>query len=245
LPEGPIFVGPPTEGAPLAPGTTAPDEFEPKERMMRRLSRVLLTGALLVTVAAPAFGQQANASWQHMWYWGGQGGVFLYKDAAGTQTAADFGGHWLITGTHSALFLGIDRLAFSGTPAVQISAADPASIATFSAGQRLQAMLLAMPATGAVQVYGGIGVAIEQITDAQPATGSTATQSEIDAVASKAYPIFSGGFQMQIGSRWALFGTYQYMPSADGFLITSEQHAITGGLRFALTGSHEDVLGRQ
>ncbi len=212
---------------------------------MRRLSGVLLTGALLATAAAPAFGQQADASWQHKWYWGGQGGVFLYKDASGTQTAADFGGHWLITGTHSALFLGIDRLAFSGTPTVQISAADPASIATFSAGQRLQAMLLVIPTNDPLQVYGGIGVAIEQITDAQPATGSTATQSEIDAVASKAYPIFSGGFQLRFADRWAIFGTYQYMPSADGFLITSEQHAITGGLRFALTGSHEDIVGNQ
>lgn len=217
---------------------------------MRRLSRVLLTGALLAVVTAPAFGQQASAPWQSKWYWGGQAGIFVFKDAHGTWSALDFGGHWLITGRHSALFLGIDRLVFpnypgGSSPLVQISAADPASMATFTAGQRLQAMLLAMPSTGGVQLYGGIGVAIEEITDAQPTTGSTATQSQIDAVSSKAFPIFSGGFQMQVGSRWALFGTYQYMPSADGFLITSEQHAITGGLRFALTGSHEDVLAGQ
>lgn len=209
---------------------------------MRRLSLMLVGGALLAATAAPAYGQ-ANA-WQQKWYWGAQGGVFLYKTAtSGSQTATDVGGHWLITGHRSALYLAYDQLFFPNSSATVTDTSGTRNL-KFSRGRRLQAGLYAIPTNSTLQIYVGAGFAIEQITDAtQKGTKPlTATQqATLDQEATKAFPVISGGFQLRMGRRWALFGTYQYMPRNGQFLITSDSHAITGGLRYALGSSHEDV----
>lgn len=205
---------------------------------MRRLAGFLLGGMLVVTVATPAFGQAT--AWQRKWYWGAQSGVFLYKDASGTQSAFDVGGHWLITGKRSALLVAFDQLIFPSNATAQITSGTATGAVTFKNGRRLQAMLFAVPTDATLQIYLGGGFAIEQVTDGAPASGSALTQTQVDAVDSKAFAVLGGGFQLRFG-RWALFGQYQYMPAASDFILTSEQHAITGGLRYALTSSHEEV----
>jgi len=49
------------------------------------------------------------------------------------------------------------------------------------------------------------------------------------------------GLQLRMGRKMALFGQYQFMPSGNNFLLTSEQHSLTFGLRYALTSAHEEV----
>lgn len=205
---------------------------------MRRLAGILLGGMLVVTVATPAFGQAT--AWQRKWYWGAQSGAFLYKDANGTQSAFDVGGHWLITGKRSALFVAFDQLIFPANTSAQIAAGTSNGTVTFKNGRRLQAMLYAIPTDASLQIYLGGGFAIEQITDGAPAAGSALTQAQVDAVDSKAFAVLGGGFNLRFG-RWALFAQYQYMPAASDFILTSEQHAITGGLRYALSSAHEEV----
>lgn len=205
---------------------------------MRRLAGILLGGLLVVTVAAPAFGQ--STAWQRKWYWGAQSGAFLYKDATGTQSAFDVGGHWLITGRRSALLLAFDQVIFPTNASAQVTSGTASGTVTFKNGRRLQAMLLAVPTDGGLQIYAGGGFAIEQITDGQPSAGSALTQSQVDALDSKAFAVLGAGFQLRFG-RWALFAQYQYMPAAADFILASEQHAFTGGLRYALSSAHEEV----
>ena len=218
---------------------------------MRRLLKVLLGVALVAVVAEPAWAQAD--SWQRKWYWGAQGGVMLFKTSTATGTssasALDIGGHWLITGKRSALYLGFDQLSF-GNPTTTIindnSAVGGQRTVTFSNGRRLQAGLYAIPSDKNLQIYLGGGFGINQITNAV-ASGTFATAAErqaaadvIDAQSTKAFAIISAGAQLRM-KRLALFGTYQFMPSSKDFLITTEQHALTFGLRYALTSAHEDV----
>jgi len=218
---------------------------------MRKRSLVLGTLALVAT-APPLFGQ-ADA-WQRKWYWGAQAGVYSYSNplTGGRKFAYTAGGHWMITGKRSALYFAFDQIIFLDS--ARSAVIDPTATATggvrlvdFSRGRRIQATIFAVPTDTKIQVMLGGGFAIHQITNGTPEVGTTATLQEItsanDAVAqvdTKAFVVFAGGVQYRVG-RWAVFANYNFVPSARDFLLTSEQHVLTAGVRYALTSSHEDV----
>lgn len=215
---------------------------------MRRLSGLLLAGLLITVTAGPVFGQ--SDAWKRKWYWGAQSGIFLYSTpGGGSGSAFSTGGHWLITSDRSALFVGLDQIFF-GTTTSQVadpSAAGGTRTVTFDSGRRIQAGLLAIPNNSSPQIYVGGGFAIHHITDATPtgvfasAQDQTTAQQRVDGAASKAFVFLLAGFQLRLGNSWALFANYQFMPSSDDFLITSDQHAISGGLRVILSSAHEEV----
>lgn len=219
---------------------------------MRRLPGVVVLGALLAA-AGPLEAQ--GTGWQNQWFWGAQGGVSAYKTpatAGGTQLAIMAGGHWLITGRRMGLYLSYDQLFYPngpstapGNPTSQIT--DPTSgtgvrDVQFDQGRYIQADLLAIPLNGPLQVYAGVGFTIQNITDAVP-MGSFATpedqataQSLVDDAASRAFLNIMAGFQLQMQGRFAVFGSYEFVPSASNFLITSVQHVFSGGLRVSVGG---------
>jgi len=189
--------------------------------------------------------------WRHKWYWGAQGGVAMFNTptAAGTQTGMTFGGHWLITATRSALYVAFDQMTFgTNTTSAVIDATSPNGIRSvaFSNGRRLQAQAFVIPTDNILQVYIGGGFGIHQITDAAP-LGTFNTIGEQDAVlrtieaaGTKAFPILGGGAQYRMG-KMALFGQYQFMPEGRSFLLSGVQHVFSAGVRYALTGSREEV----
>lgn len=223
---------------------------------MRRLPGVVVLGALLA--AAPLHAQ--GTGWQNMWFWGAQVGVSAYKTpTTGTsiQLALDVGAHWLITGKRMGLYLAYDQLFYPngpstapGNPTSQIT--DPTSgtgvrDVQFDQGRYIQGDLLAIPLNGPLQIYVGAGFTIQNITDAVP-MGSFATpddqaasQALVNDAASRAFLNFMGGFQLLLQSRFTVFGTYEFIPSASNFLISSQQHVFSGGVRIALSGRREDV----
>jgi hypothetical protein len=157
----------------------------------------------------------------------------------------------LITGRRSALYLGFDVLNFGNgqTTLADNSAPNGSRTVTFGSGRRLQASLFAIPSDNNLQIFLGGGFAIHQITDAaaagtftSPLDASTVDNIVQDA-ASKAFAVLTGGANLRMG-RLALFGQYQFMPAGNNFLLTSEQHSLTFGLRYALTSSHEEVTSR-
>lgn len=215
---------------------------------MRRLPEVFLSIVLLGLAITPASAQ--DDSWKNKWYWGAQAGAFLYSTpTVNDKIAFDIGAHWLITRDRVALNIAVDQLFFenNSTSSIQDGSTPSGSrTVTFSKGRRVQAELLIIPTSGRLQVMAGGGFAIHQITDAT-AQGTFASQAQQNAAArivddqdTKAFVVFSGGAQYRFG-RWAAFAKYQYMPQANEFLISSETHALTGGLRFALTGSSEEI----
>lgn len=215
--------------------------------------RVVLLSGLALAVFSPAPAAAQSDAWQRRWYWGGQGGLFLYHSPTDStrQMAITAGGHWLITGKRSALLIGFDQVLFPDSSSSQIAdAITPTGlrVVNFTGGRRIQAMLYAIPTDAPIQPMLGGGFAIQQITDAVPVMDPAAPLSErtnAEAIVAnqdtRAFAIFSGGFQMRLLRRWAIYANYQFIPAAKNFLLTGEAHAFTAGIRFALTTAHEDV----
>ncbi len=204
---------------------------------MRNRSGIFLVAMLLAAQTVPATAQ--DRSWQNKWYWGAQGGAYLFTAGGGDQTGFSAGGHWFITAGRSALYLAFDQLFFDDVTNVPISTGQ---VVNFTSGQRLQATVYAVPTDGRLQVFLGGGFAIHRITDAallEPFT--TLDLSEVESAATKAFLVLSGGIQGRFLERWALFGQYQFMPASNDFVIRSQQHAFNIGLRYALTHSEEIV----
>ncbi|MFQ6046584.1 MAG: hypothetical protein ACE5PT_09570 [Gemmatimonadales bacterium] len=224
---------------------------------MRTLSPALAAVCALLTVASPALGQRD--AWQDKWYWGAQGGAFLYQtfDQTGAtsarQTAVGVGGHWLITKRRAALYFAYDQLIF---PAGTNSAVPNTASATgqtpvsFSRGRRIQTSLYAIPSSRPLQVYAGFGFAIQHLSDVIPTAAFATAQEQkiaeeqIGTWSTKAFAVMSGGFQLRFG-RLALYGTYQYQPSGSEFLLATDQHLLSGGIRIALTHATEMITTGQ
>jgi len=219
--------------------------------MMRKTACAL--GLALVTLAGSATAQED--AWQHRWFWGAQGGLMRFQTptASGWQDALTVGGHWLITSTHSALYAAFDHVIFEdSTNSAVIDASSATGIRNidFKNGRRIQALLYIFPTDGFIQPYLGGGFGINQLTDASPVgTFNTSQELEnilrvIDETSTKAFPIFSGGLQLRF-SRLAVFAQAQYMPLGRNYLISSAQYVGSVGLRYAVTGSREEVTTRR
>lgn len=205
-------------------------------------TRLLLALGVTLVVTTPALAQDDNF-WQNKWFWGAQGGSYLFKVGGATEAAASVGGHWFVTAGRSALFLGFDQLFITSA----MTTLSTGRQVGFDRAQRIQASVYAMPSVSNLHIFLGGGFAIQHITDAEPmGTFATPTelataQNQVDDLATKAFAVLGGGVQWRWQNRWAVFGQYQYMPASDDFLITSAQHNVFGGLRFSLTTSKEQI----
>ncbi len=204
---------------------------------MRYRHGILLAALLLAAQTIPTAAQ--DLSWQKKWYWGAQGGAYLFS-AGGNQVGYSAGGHWFVTAGRSALYLAFDQLFFDAVPSQQINTGQ---LVTFGSGQRLQATVYAVPTDGKLQVFLGGGFAIHRITDAEPNAPFTSALdlAAVESAATKAFLVLSAGAQARFLSRWALFGQYQFMPASNDFVIRSQQHSFNVGLRYQLTHAEEIV----
>lgn len=230
-----------------------------------------LTGLALCTVvmATPLTAQ--GDSWQHKWFWGAQASLIAFKQPPNTallvsgaqpgwSTALAVGGHWLITGGKSALYVAYDHILFDQPDGASDTSAvvDRSSLTgirdiEFSTGRRIQAHVYIFPLENYIQPYLGGGFSINQVTNGAPLAGDLATMTpsqiegvfrSVDLLSTKAYPVFTGGLQLRLG-RMAIFGHYQFMPQSQNFLLTSAQHVFGTGVRWSLTSSREEVTTRR
>lgn len=207
---------------------------------MRYRHGMMLAALLLAAQTAPAIAQ--DRSWQNRWYWGGQAGFYLFS-ANGSKKGFSAGGHWFITAGRSALYLSYDQLFFDNVAGLQLSTGQ---VVNFGSGNRIQALIYAVPTDLPLQVLLGGGFAIQRVTDAEaqaPFTGNL-DQLAVDRAATKAFLVLSAGVQARFPGGWALFGQYQFQPASDDFVIRSQQHTIVGGLRFNLTAA-EEIVGTE
>jgi len=217
-----------------------------------RLSRFALAAVL---VSSPLAAQQS--SHQYQWYWGVQGGAFGYKtNVQSLHFDPMVGGHWLITGKRTALYLSYEQAFFSTNAVAQITDANSGSglrNASFSNVRRLALGVLAMPVDGHIQPLVGGGFAIVQIlsptidcsgvdattTCASASDSSLAAQAASDQ-ASKAFAWAMAGIQLNFG-RLGLFGQATVTSSAQQFMLDGPSFSILGGIRYSLGSSKEDI----
>jgi opacity protein-like surface antigen len=207
-------------------------------------------GVALACVATPLAAQ--TEPWVNQWFWGAQVGMHRFRTpeaSASWETGVTFGAHWLITGRRMGLQMSYDQILYDDALSV---IQDPTSgtgtrTVQFDNGRYIQAHLLAMPLKGAIQPLLGVGLTIHNITDAS-VQGTFATpedqaysQSLAQEAASRAFFNILGGVQMMMGTRMALYATYEFIPATSDFLLSDEQHTFSGGIRYTFGSRKEDV----
>jgi hypothetical protein len=198
---------------------------------------------------------------QYQWYWGAQGGAFVYK----TNLQPYFydpivGGHWLITARRTALYVAYEQSVFLTDAAAVIF--DPASTGCtsipgaqcrdvkFHDMRRLMFGVLAFPAQKVIEPFAGGGFALMQaLTPVVECTSCTnaefvSADDRAHEAASKAFFWVMGGLQINYSTKLNVFAHYLITSSASGFLIEGNTHTIQGGIRYSLGTSKEGITER-
>lgn len=196
---------------------------------------------------------------QYQWYWGAQGGAFVYK----TNTQPLYydpivGGHWLITARKTALYVAYEQSLFLTDAQAVIF--DPASSTssvgpgfrdvTFHDMRRLMFGVLAFPAQKVIEPFAGGGFALMQVlnptVDCPGCTLGEAVEAADRAAeaASKAFFWVMGGVQINYSTKLNVFAHYILTSAAPDFLIQSNTHTLQGGIRYSLGTSKEGITER-
>ncbi len=197
---------------------------------------------------------------QYQWYWGAQGGAFVYKTNVQPYYYDPLvGGHWLITARRTALYVAYEQALFlTDAQAVMF---DPNSSASsvgpgfrdvsFHDMRRLMFGVLAFPAQKIIEPFAGGGFALMQVLNPTVDCSSCTTLSEaVEAAdrahdaASKAFFWVMGGLQVNYSTKLNVFAHYLITSSAAGFLIEGNTHTLQGGIRYSLGTSKEGITER-
>jgi len=197
----------------------------------------------------------------YQWYWGAQGGAFVYKtNLQPYYYDPIIGGHWLITAHRTALYVAYEQSLFLTDAQAVIF--DPASTGctsipgaqcrdvTFHDMRRLMFGVLAFPAQKVIEPFVGGGFALMQALDPiVECTGCTnaefaSADDRAHEAASKAFFWVMGGLQINYSTKLNVFAHYLITSSAAGFLILGNTHTLQGGIRYSLGTSKEGVTER-
>jgi len=212
----------------------------------------LIGSAGLSFFTAPQrFTQGRATGWQHQWYWGGQGGVLIYKTNRQPYTYDPMiGGHWLITGKRTALYAAFEQAFFVSPVLADVAIPNTDLVGTFSFSnvRRIMGGVLAFPTQKQIEPVTGGGFALMQILtpELQSCSGcvtkadTVAALDAADATASKAFFWWMGGIDIKQG-RLSLFGHYIITSAAKGFFLQGPTHTFQGGLRYSLGTAKEGV----
>lgn len=219
---------------------------------------ILAAGGKLPPEHARGGGQtyeQRASDWQHKWYWGGQGGLLVFKtNFNGYAFEPTFGGHWLISARRTALYVGYDQ-SFFLTPR-QVTFIEPTGQVTlgnvsFNNLRRIMVGVLAFPTQHRVEPFAGGGLAIMEALSVVATCASCTSiaqlaqlQGEAEADATKAFFWWMGGIDIKQG-RLALYGHYILTTASASFLIQGTTHTFQGGIRYALGNAREDITGER
>ena len=201
----------------------------------------------------PTFEQRAS-DWQHKWYWGGEAGIFIFRTNFDSYAfEPTFGGHWLITGKKTALYVGYEQSFFLTARHVTIvepsGTVNPGNV-QFNNLRRIMVGVLAFPAQLRVEPFAGGGFAIMEALNVQASCIScvgaqfSQLQDAAAAAATKAFFWWMGGIDIKQG-RLALYGHYVLTSAAAGFLIQGTTHTFQGGIRYSFGSAKEGITDRQ
>jgi outer membrane protein with beta-barrel domain len=213
----------------------------------------IIGSAGLSYLTAPQRLTQGRAvGWQHQWYWGGQAGVLMYKTNRQPLTYDPMlGGHWLITGKRTALYVAFEQAFFVSPVLADVAVGNTGMVGTvsFDNVRRFMGGVIAFPTRNRIEPITGGGFALMQIPTPvlQACSGcstradSSAAIDEADFAASKAFFWWLGGLDIKQG-RLSLFGHYIITSAAKGFLLEGPTHTLLGGLRYSLGSSKEQTV---
>jgi hypothetical protein len=161
---------------------------------------------------------------QYQWYWGAQGGAFVYKtNAQPLYYDPIIGGHWLITARRTALYVAYEQAVFlTDANAVLLDPNSSASSVgpgfrdvTFHDMRRIMFGVLAFPTQKIIEPFAGGGFALMQVLNPTVDCSSCTTLSELVEAADRAHDASSkaffwlmGGLQVNYSTKLNVFAQY-------------------------------------
>lgn len=211
---------------------------------MSSIMRGITIAALAVATAASAVAAQTRQGQNRddVWYFGGQGGVHLFRTPSQTQAGiVAFGGNVMIKAKRGGLLLSVDQ-SFGDNETSRFLDSSGTVDVLFDGIRRYQAVLMAFPANWNVDPYFGAGVGIMQTTGTRLATpapdpfSDAILQAQADDAGSTAYGTLLLGMQIR-ANRFVIFGEGQIQtkPGSEK-LIRGSSYALQAGLRIGLGG---------
>lgn len=212
-----------------------------------RISRTV-SGALFgLVLSAPLLAAQGNALgdryFENSWFWGINGGTTMFTagvDRNVRVNAPTVGGEWLITRTRIALRLAVQQAFFEKQAAIFDASAGGMRPVNVKDWRRYAAELYAFPkAFGSLRPYGGIGLALNVLQNADPA-GAFESEAALDSAlalvhetSSRAAFVLTAGTQLGVG-RAGVFLQASTMPTRNNFLFSRSNYTVVleAGVRY-------------
>lgn len=212
---------------------------------MARYRMLLGTVTLTAALAAPLAAQRTRVQdWQNRWYWGIKGGMTTYQlPTSGNVITPSAGIDWLITQRRAALYISYSRSfqAEQDTFAIAGLAGTNNGVA-FDGLQKIAIGVTTLIGNGRLQPYVGGGFALHILANAQstttnpPANVSTA----ITDAASGAFLFLVGGVQYRMGTKGAVYASWQYSPLGRTYMLQGGSSSLEAGFRYALLNATDD-----
>ena len=213
-----------------------------------RTTRWFIGGLVYAASLSATASAQQSRYFDDSWFWGVKSGVATFSPTlGGNETAATFGGEWLITRTRGGLYVSFDQANVSTTSAVvDANSTDKVRPVSVDKLRRIGAAALAFPKRfGRFRPYAGLGLSIDLVGDASPLVGAqgdsvdAAVFDRIEERRSQAGVLGMAGVQMQF-ERLALFAQASVVPAQSNFLLGNNVLGFfEGGVRYNFGGSRE------
>lgn len=211
-----------------------------------RTTRWFIAGLFCSASISAAASAQQSRYFDDSWFWGVKSGVATFSPTlGGNETAATFGGEWLITRSRGGLYISADQANVSTVSAVvDANTSDGVRPVTVNKLRRIGFAALAFPVRfGRVRPYAGLGLSVDIVGSAVPQLTAKesgvddAVSQRIDENKSQAGVLGMAGLQMQF-ERLAIFGQASVVGATSRFLLgNSAMGFFEGGIRYNIGSS--------
>ena len=211
-----------------------------------RTTRWFIAGLFCSASLSAAASAQQSRYFDDSWFWGVKSGVATFSPTlGGNETAATFGGEWLITRSRGGLYISADQANVSTVSAVvDANMSDGVRPVTVNKLRRIGFAALAFPVRiGRLRPYAGLGLSVDIVGSAVPQLGAKengvddAVSQRIDENKSQAGVLGMAGLQVQF-ERLAIFGQASVVGAQSRFLLgNSAMGFFEGGIRYNIGSS--------
>jgi len=140
-----------------------------------RTTRWFIAGLFCSASLSAAASAQQSRYFDDSWFWGVKSGVATFSPTlGGNETAATFGGEWLITRSRGGLYISADQANVSTVSAVvDANTSDGVRPVTVNKLRRIGFAALAFPVRiGRLRPYAGLGLSVDVVGSAVPQLGA-------------------------------------------------------------------------
>jgi hypothetical protein len=213
-----------------------------------RTTRLFLAGLVCAVTFSGSASAQESRYFDDGWFWGVKSGVATFSPTLGpSETAATYGGEWLITRNRGGLYVSFDESNISTVSAVlDANTSDGFRPVSVDKMHRIGVAALAFPKRfGRLRPYAGLGFSMDLVGTARPMVSGNnddvddAVFDRIEERRSQVGMLAMAGAQVQF-ERLAVFGQASVVPGQSNFLLGDNVLGFfEAGVRYNFGSSRE------